>query len=736
MLKTPFAGLTSLDPGDPLSLDGYSFQSRNPVIIDQLLRLGVIAHKHDAHAALVHHSPGIDPTVAVVDTGGTIPADLSIYVGYTLIDADGGETVLNDNVQVVTTQAGLVPPDSAPLLASDHDAGTLLADSYTYGVTVADGVGGETTMSPTETITIDPGYPNSEITISGLSDIVTEAGGTEWRLWKMVGAGQWGLIETGTTDEVLDDGSLASDCTVTPPLDTSGGTMATSKLQVTVPATDQPAEAVSFRVYASIDGDFTSPALLGTYPVADLGTMKQYTSLTLGAGAPPEVTTAYGGADKIDPDTDMLDFPWKRPVANLAALPATGNDDGDIRETLNDHALHAWTGSAWVAVGGGGSSTDLTKIPGGTLVQWVRSGDNTWPLAYLTTPDNPQTGVTYTEDFSVNHLADYTIAMVSGGGSGSDFTVGSGKLSSAAAGYANITLNGHDFQNGTFDVKIDIADNNWNLGVGLISGTKMVKVYSDSGDANLRVRSENSSGDTWSQSVAWTRPTSGSVWLRIVKSGSNGRTVVVSAYSADPNVGSPTPLATVPLTIPNGHGIKLGGTLLLRFGGNTSAATTSAVDYVRVTAATSHNLQQLKAVVYDRDFNPVQKIILDETGASDFAFKAQEAVQAIPLDAAWSTYSGTFGSDPEVWKDSLGYVRLRGQAKKSSAPSAGDVIGTLPANYRPPAIIPRTVVSGDGTTARVVGYVDIEPDGDIIWRGGASAGTNPWISLEGIQFRT
>jgi len=39
---------------------------------------------------------------------------------------------------------------------------------------------------------------------------------------------------------------------------------------------------------------------------------------------------------------------WREPVANSAALPLTNNDDGDVRETLDDHTLHIWNGSAWI----------------------------------------------------------------------------------------------------------------------------------------------------------------------------------------------------------------------------------------------------------------------------------------------------------------------------------------------------------------------------------------------------
>jgi hypothetical protein len=84
--------------------------------------------------------------------------------------------------------------------------------------------------------------------------------------------------QAGTNDQVIDDGTLCPDCTGAPP-STTNRTNATSKLQVTVPAT-LPADATQFRIYASLDGSFESPALLGTYPAAQAGPLeKNYLAL-------------------------------------------------------------------------------------------------------------------------------------------------------------------------------------------------------------------------------------------------------------------------------------------------------------------------------------------------------------------------------------------------------------------------------------------------------------------------
>lgn len=42
------------------------------------------------------------------------------------------------------------------------------------------------------------------------------------------------------------------------------------------------------------------------------------------------------------------DAHWKAPVANFAALPALGNNTGDVRVTLDTGDIWEWDGSAWI----------------------------------------------------------------------------------------------------------------------------------------------------------------------------------------------------------------------------------------------------------------------------------------------------------------------------------------------------------------------------------------------------
>lgn len=63
---------------------------------------------------------------------------------------------------------------------------------------------------------------------------------------------------------------------------------------------------------------------------------------------------------------------WKPSVANVGALPSTGNLTGDARITNNNQAIYVWNGSSWINTGGGGGGgftpADLTTSTTGVTV--------------------------------------------------------------------------------------------------------------------------------------------------------------------------------------------------------------------------------------------------------------------------------------------------------------------------------------------------------------------------------
>lgn len=343
MFKTEFGGLTVLEAGEPLSTDGYSFQTVNPLLTDRLLKLGARTHRHDEHPPI---SGPIDAPVLTLTSNGSLPADADIAIAYTLVDTDGGETLVSPTA-LVTTAPPIEAPDGAPITDTSETGGHLVAGTYTYALTLTD-PNGETTAGAPFFANVPPGTDTNVILISGLSDIVAASdGATGWRLYKSSSVGQLHFLAAGgaSLDEVSDDGMLCADCAVTPP--TVNSTAVAQGLQVTIPdtVTNQATGVAAYRIYASVGGSFLSPSYVEQR--TDFGTVIDYTDLVVNAGAPPDVSLSFGGAQKIDPDTEILDWHWKRPVATMDDLPMP-SEEGDVRVVTDDGSIHIYANATWV----------------------------------------------------------------------------------------------------------------------------------------------------------------------------------------------------------------------------------------------------------------------------------------------------------------------------------------------------------------------------------------------------
>lgn len=354
MEKTPFAGLTRLEPGENTGTDGGSFGWDNPSILDRLTRIGAVTHHHDAHAKLV--DPATAPSASLSEAGGAIEADTDIYVGYTVTDGDGGETLLSP-VANVSTGPPFDPPETPPTASADYSAGLLLTDTYYYLVTLVDGGGGETVAGPWVEVQREPGYGSARIGLSNLRADFPLNEAVAWRIYRAKGGEEFQFLAQGSTDTFLDDGTVGCQCGIHPPDDNDNGTNSTSSLTVVVPNSGAVGSGQTFRVYVSTDGAFSNPALMNEYPRSSAGTGITFTTLNFLDGAPPDVSTCLPGASKIDPDTDILDWHWKRPVATRAALPS--GSAGDVRLSTGDGTLYgvlsasAFSPNDWTPIGGG-----------------------------------------------------------------------------------------------------------------------------------------------------------------------------------------------------------------------------------------------------------------------------------------------------------------------------------------------------------------------------------------------
>jgi len=104
-----------------------------------------------------------------------------------------------------------------------------------------------------------------------------------------------------------------------------------------------------------------------------------------------------------------------------------------------------------------------------------------------------------------------------------------------------------------------------------------------------------------------------------------------------------------------------------------------------------------------------------------------QAWQTPTLLNGWVNFGSGYNS-AGYWKDSFGVVHLRGLIKSGTA-TAGTVIFTLPAGYRPPAIELLQVQCY--TSTYVIGRVDIQSGGNVVFQ----TGGNTFLSLDGLTFR-
>lgn len=344
MEKTPFIGLTILEPGESIYADNSAFISRDRREIDRGLHIGIKTHRHDGTAGLAN--PLAPPSGLVVGSGGTIGAGLSLTLGYTLEDASGGETLLSPTT-LVTTPGQMEAPQVAPTALVKYTEGTLDTDTFTYAITWDDGEGGETPMGPSVTITRDPGFANGQIELNGLAVGMAEAGAVGWRLYRARSGGNYVFLAEGATEKFVDDGTSVAQCDVHPPSFNVNTTGAINQLQYTLPSEeDDPeiAKATWLNLYCSLSGDFNESSLLLQVPVGSAGAEFMFTSLEFLDAQPPDVNRSYGGANKIDPDQELIDWHWKRPVVAFADLPTKeeGAEDGDVRAVKEEALLYTY----------------------------------------------------------------------------------------------------------------------------------------------------------------------------------------------------------------------------------------------------------------------------------------------------------------------------------------------------------------------------------------------------------
>jgi hypothetical protein len=732
MEKTLFAGLTQLDPGEALSTDNASFQSENPPKIDRLLEIGAVTHRHNAHPAQANPGSAAVPGASAIASGGHIPADTNIYVGFTLLDFDQGETTLSPIV-TVSTDTPIESPDDAPTTEVDYTGGGLVPDTYYYAISLLDAEGGETPLGPTTAVEREPGYASGRVLVSGLLAPVEAASAAGWRLWRAVGGGDLFYIASGATDTFMDDGTECIDCTLGPVNPESNLTNGDNTLLVEIPSGGAMATASAFSVYLSTDPSFDSGSLAGTYPIASAGTVLTFLDLLVEDHRPPDVSTCIPGASRIDPDTELIDWHWKRPVASAAVLPLDA-EEGDVRVTLDDGVPHRFIDGAWGVwdmSGGGGDVTvpietnwgtePLSHVPiwqsASADVLWLKGFERTVNVLVMEEPFDEASG-------SIGDLYDTD-------GFGNAIPTASG-VDHNAIHYPAMTPAWAQLFDGyverTFTITAS-ASHFTRTGVTLGTGrTGLFAWITQAGNLEIATRTVDSDDDADFTIIATDPlpavPANGDTYnVHFERVGNHLHATVFQSKSVIAECEADIP---APMQVDFGTDVALEPGLSDRWL-DVDAWTTDvirAVFYDRrrelyaegVIPGGSTNLQILFDGIGDRVFN---------LGTQD------EGVYS----AGWADLSGVEAS---FLRNSQGRVFLSGRSVKSAgaAPVAEDVIVTLDEQARPLIEVLAAVVTGDDNGMQL-GMVRIDAGGNVRWVDGTSstpATFHPYVCFDGISY--
>lgn len=114
-------------------------------------------------------------------------------------------------------------------------------------------------------------------------------------------------------------------------------------------------------------------------------------------------------------------------------------------------------------------------------------------------------------------------------------------------------------------------------------------------------------------------------------------------------------------------------------------------------------------------------------GSSSYASLSTKIPLWAPLllKGSWSDYAGGY-SPASYTKTKAGLVMLKGLIKKVEAATAGELIASLPSDYKPSG----RLIFSTTTNSNVWGRVDIEANGGITMR----TGNGTWFSLESVRY--
>lgn len=388
-------GLQIIGVNENWTLNGYKFSDADRRTIARLLKIGAETHHHTGLAAI---APDNDFTLdlAVVETGGSIPAGTPVFYRYTLVDEYGFQTAASAEYTVTTPAA--VPDPSSPTLTKSTTGGTLLPGNYYYVLTAYTNVNTQETRAVTPAyITVPAGTTTNRIIVTYPT---LPAGADGWNIYrKKPGGARYDYLASvsgvGPPVSYNDTGAVEEDCNRTIPA--RNLTNAQNTIVVTL-ADDTLDPGVTWKLYRSYNQNYENSVLTHVVEETFEGSgiitqVFQDTGTVTTAGVPPFGATSIGTPDKILL-TDAAEVQGTVPLGMVGGFPTTATFwyEGTLAIATGEFVFPImWPNATLIgamATLGVGSTPNATPVI--VDVQLIRGGGTPYTgTVYTNAPDRP-----------------------------------------------------------------------------------------------------------------------------------------------------------------------------------------------------------------------------------------------------------------------------------------------------------------------------------------------------------
>lgn len=389
MAATPqfgFAYYGGTIPG-AITDNGSQFTNEDRLFLDRALKALETADRHQ-----LPDPPALAniPTLALSETGGSLPGGQILSYRIGLVGLDGFERAASAEVSIATPPI-LSPPD-APTLRDG--TGTLATGLYYYALT-AKGADQESVLSPAITISVIADTGGVYI------DAPADTQGVALQIWRRKDTESgWSRISLiAASGTYLDDGSVAADpCSCDPGKQPPSINRGTASAAVTITLTGDALAAAqtntikSWRIYrTNVPGYYGSTSLVHDVVEYD----------TLDGSAGPLLTSWVDDGTSLVNGSPSLGNRVLRPTPYVIqtgdSVPALPANYAAGYPFFDGTALHVATGTDWARIGpriGGhllfgagapiatdGAAGDFWLHTGdGPVLYGPKGADDTWPL--------------------------------------------------------------------------------------------------------------------------------------------------------------------------------------------------------------------------------------------------------------------------------------------------------------------------------------------------------------------